>query len=69
MLVQTEPSLLKRTLVTVAAMVGASVILVGTLTVVASVVVDRAVRPPSATAVDTASSLKPPPTLPKRDRS
>jgi hypothetical protein len=56
-------SLMKRTLITVGAMVGGSIVLVGTLTIVASSVVGRAVSAPdsSTSASGTVSPVKPSP--------
>jgi hypothetical protein len=58
-------SLMKRTLITVGAMVGGSIVLVGTLTFVASSVVGRAVSAPdsstSTSGAHTVSPVKPSP--------
>jgi hypothetical protein len=58
-------SLMKRTLITVGAMLGGSIVLVGTLTLVASSVVGRAVAAPdsstSAPGAHTVSTVKPSP--------
>jgi hypothetical protein len=60
-------ALLRRTLVTAGAMVGACVALVGTLTLVASSIAGRAVNPPDlgrAPAVDAASAAAVRPPIP-----
>ncbi len=55
-------SLMRRTLITVGAMVGGSILLVGTLTLVASSVVGRAVAAPdSSTSASGAHTINPPP--------
>jgi hypothetical protein len=58
-------SLMKRTLITVGAMLGGSIVLVGTLTLVASSVVGRAVAAPdsstAASGAHTGSTVKPSP--------
>jgi hypothetical protein len=55
-------TLLRRTLVTMGAMVGACVLLVGTLTLVAVVVVGRAASHDADTVSDTTSAQAKPPT-------
>ncbi len=53
-------ALMKRTIITVGAMVGASIVLVGTLTLVASTVVGRAVGPAGSDSSGPGPHVSPP---------